>query len=192
MTSVENLASEIADELPEVEGRPILVGIDGPGGSGKSTLARLIAQATDVATVVEADDFYLPSSERREDGEPGSAYDWRRLRDQVLTPLRSNKPGRYQRYDWGSDQLAEWHDIPAEGVVVIEGIYVLREELRDFYDYTIWVTAPRELRLARGLERDGENKRDWWEKWMALEDCYVEAQHPEQSVDRVVNGSGQT
>ena len=33
------------------------------------------------------------------------------------------------------------------------------DELAGFYDYKIWVETPREIRLQRGIERDGEEMR---------------------------------
>ena len=42
--------------------------------------------------------------------------------------------------------------------------------------YTIWVDCPCEVRLRRGVERDGERMRAVWvEEWMPAEDLYVEA-----------------
>jgi Mg-chelatase subunit ChlI len=74
-----------------------LVAIDGPGGSGKSTLARRLRDAADDITIVEGDDFYTPMLEAervalsaREAYERN--FDWTRLRDQVLAPLRFWEP----------------------------------------------------------------------------------------------------
>ena len=68
-----------------------LVGIDGRGGAGKSTLARQVAAAIDAATVVQFDDFYLPSGERGLNEEIGGDFDWRRVREQVLEPLSNRR-----------------------------------------------------------------------------------------------------
>ncbi len=133
--------------------RTLLVGIDGQGGSGKSTLAKDLASLLPDATVVEFDDFYRPARERQRKtrgDEIGGDFDWRRLRDQVLEPLAAGKTARYQRYDWGDDQLAEWHAISPGGVVLVEGNYTTRPELRTYYDLTIWVDAPADVRLGRG------------------------------------------
>lgn len=172
-----------------------LVGIDGRGGSGKSTLARELASRLADATVVEFDDFYRPAAERagraaRGDSELGGDFDWRRLRGQVLEPFLAGGPGRFQRYDWVSDELAEWHDVPAGGVVIVEGNYVTRPELRASYDLRIWVEAPYEVRLSRGLARDGEEARARWvEEWMPEEDRYVAASRPAEHADVLVDGS---
>jgi uridine kinase len=173
-----------------------LVGIDGRGGSGKSTLARELAARLADAAVVEFDDFYRSAAERAArtaegDAEIGGDFDWRRLRDQVLEPLAAGTPGRYQRYDWDRDELAEWHDAPAVGVVLVEGNYVIRPELRRYYDLRIWVEAPYGVRLARGIARDGEEARARWvEEWMPEEDRYVDAMRPADHADVLVDGSG--
>ena len=104
--------------------KTLLLGIDGCGGAGKSTLARALATVVPAATVVEFDDFYRPSGERqaRRDREVGGDFDWRRVREQILVPLADDRPARYQRYDWGDDRLAEWHEVQPGGVVIVEGI----------------------------------------------------------------------
>jgi uridine kinase len=173
--------------------KTLLVGIDGRGGAGKSTLARTLERASGEITVVEFDDFYLPLGERetRAGREIGGNFDWRRLRDQVLTPLSRDEPAAYQRYDWRADELAEWHTVPVGGTVVIEGNYCTRRELFDLYDYTVWIDAPHEQRLARGLRRGGQDTEErWLTEWMPEEERYLEAEQPAERVDLVLDGSG--
>jgi uridine kinase len=175
--------------------RTLLVGIDGRGASGKSTLARALERAADDLAVVEFDDFYLPSADRearaaRGDTEIGGNFDWRRLRDQVLLPLSRDRPAEYQRYDWPGDRLAEWHTVPVGGIVVVEGNFCTRRELFAFYDYTLWVEAPHELRLERGIRRGGPDTRErWLTEWMPEEDRYLAAEEPASRVDLVLDGA---
>jgi uridine kinase len=174
-----------------------IVGIDGCGGAGKSRLATevraaLASRGRDIS-VVQMDDFYFPSASRNGIlalDAIGSAFDWRRLRDQVLVPLRGGQPARYQRYDWPSDEHAEWHDVP-HGIVIVEGVYSTRVELEQFYDLTVWVECTRPIRLARGIERDGETwRRKWEEEWMPAEDRYVKEQSPHTRADLVYAAPG--
>lgn len=171
----------------------LLIGIDGCGGSGKSTLAKKLKDECSNVTVVHMDDFYLSSSQRKINPEKegiGVDFDWKRVLKQVLEPISQNKEGYYQRYDWEKDDLAEWHTVPIGGIVIIEGVYSLRNELANKYDYKIWVECPRETRLSRGLERDGEDARDMWENnWMISEDIYVVEHKPYERADLVVNGT---
>jgi uridine kinase len=169
-----------------------LVAIDGRGGSGKSTFARLLAAGWPEAVVIEMDDFYLPSAQRVQPAEVhGANYDRRRLIAEVLDPLRAGRAGRYERYDWDQDELAEWHDVPAGAVVVLDGVYSTSELLRGYCDYAIWVDSPYDVRLRRGVERDGEAGRARWvEEWMPAEERYVEAEGPDARAALVLDGSG--
>lgn len=53
----------------------------------------------------------------------------------------------------------------------------------------IWVDCPRDLRLARGIERDGEELREFWLEWMHAEDAYVESEQPHAHADVIVDGA---
>ena len=63
-----------------------------------------------------------------------------------------------------------------------------REAFQPFLAYTVWIETPREVRLSRGLERDGEEARARWEEWMAAEDDYVRREEPQARADLVVAG----
>jgi len=180
---------------------PILIGIDGPGGSGKSTfaaaLARRLQQERISVAVVHMDDFFLPSTQRPAgdgvDRPSGSDFDWQRLRDQVLIPLAHHQLTSYQRYDWLTDKLSEWHTLAGCHVVIVEGIYTLLHELRALYDLTIWIDCPRAIRLARGIVRDGEAARTQWEcDWMPAEDHYMATDRPQLTVDLCVTNADPT
>lgn len=175
------------------DGRALLVGIDGRGGSGKSTLARALAPFVAGSAVVEFDDFYRPSATRLLPGDAdiGGNFEWRRLRDQVLLLLSRGEEARYQRYDWVTDSMAEWHPVSAGGVTIVEGNYSTRAELRDFYGFRIWVQAPHEQRLARGLARGhaGSIRDRWLDEWMPEEDRYLAAEEPWRFADLVVDGT---
>lgn len=188
----------IVARLTAVEaGTTVLVGIDGAGGSGKSVLAGALAVALRAggrrASVVHFDDFFLPSSERPR-GTPeakpvGGDFDWRRLRDEVLRPLRADRTARSARYDWSHDAFAGWLEVPPGHVVIVEGVTCTRRELRDAYDVRVWVECARDVRLARGLRRDGEGARGRWEEdWQPSEDRYAREHRPREAADFVVRG----
>jgi len=171
----------------------LLLGIDGCGGSGKSTLAEKLKEKFANVTIVHMDDFYLPSNpiiNTHPTKKPiGADFDWERLLNDVLEPISQEVEGRYQRYDWEKDALAEWHAVPIGGIVIIEGVYSTRRELKDKYDFTIWVDCPREIRLSRGIERDGDESRDIWENnWMISEDIYVAQHEPDKKADFITQG----
>jgi uridine kinase len=174
----------LSDRIAAIEPRSRLtkiVAIDGLGGSGKSELAARLADKLGGAPVVRTDDFARPGLR---------GWDWRRLQAQVLTPIAANEQGRYQRYDWSTDRLAEWHTIPVGGTLIVEGVSSLRHELGKYWDLAIWVCAPYQLRLSRGVHRDGESMRaQWADVWMPEEQEYLEAQRPDEKADVIVDGS---
>ena len=79
--------------------------------------------------------------------------------------------------------------VEPRGIVVVEGVCALHRMFRDDYDVRVWVEAPYETRLARGVARDGEAARATWvETWMPSEDRYVESDDPIACADLVVDG----
>ncbi|QDQ06279.1 uridine kinase [Bacillus sp. BD59S] len=172
----------------------LIIGIDGCGGAGKSTLANKIKRKFSTVTVVHMDDFYLPSSqivnEHPTNKSIGADFDWKRLLQEVLDPISNGVEGCYKRYDWETDSLVESHIVPANGIVIIEGVYATRQELAEVYDLKIWVNCPRETRIKRGIARDGEAARDMWENnWMVAEDMYVESYKPHEFTDFIIDGT---
>lgn len=155
-----------------------IVAIDGLGGAGKSTLAQLVASKVD-AQVVHTDDFASWDDPLRW---------WPRLLDAVLIPLSQDSVGRFQRYDWDSRRLAEWHEVHPGGAVLVEGVSSSRAEFRPYLSASIWIDSPRDVRLRRGLQRDGDGARAQWEEWMAREDEWVAAQSPRSKAVLVLNG----
>ena len=187
--------SELCAAISAVEAPTTrLVLVDGLGGAGKSVLAAALAGKLG-APVVCGDHFYRPSAQRRRRAAEGigASFDWRRLERQVLAPLSRGESARYQRYDWDEDRLGDWISLPGQDTVVVEGVYVLRAELRRYASVSIWVETPREVRLSRGIGRDGEAARSrWTDEWMPAEDAYVAAMRPDAAAMLVVGGQRPT
>ena len=157
----------------------MVVAIDGFGGAGKSTLAGRLSEELG-ATVVHTDDF-------AEWANPLGW--WPRLIEEVLRPLSTNEPARYQRFDWDLGELAEWHDVAPGGVVVIEGVSSSRAVFRPHLSLSVWVETSRRVRFARGIARDGDGMADAWVKWMADEDEWAAVERPREFADLVVSGT---
>jgi uridine kinase len=155
-----------------------VVAIDGPGGAGKSTLAARVADGLD-AQIICTDDFA--------NWEEPLEW-WPRLIEQVLDPLGRNQPGRYQRFDWDTRQLAEWREVPVAAFLVLEGVSASRAAFAPYLSLRVWVSTPRRERLRRGLERDGLGALSLWQEWMAQEDDYIAAEHPDEHADLSVSG----
>ena len=181
-SSFQDIADSIKTATTRAEAT-LLIGIDGAGGSGKSTLAGRLAETIATSTIVHIDDFA--------DWKEAPGWNIDRFITQFVNPLANGMTANYQRYDWPSDSLAEWHEISPGGVVIVEGVTPLRPELREFWHVSIWVECPRNLRLKRGIERDGESMRSQWEDiWMPEEDVYMRQIHPWEHATFIFDGSG--
>jgi uridine kinase len=181
--------------LEQLAGRPArtprLVCIEGLGGAGKTTLARAVTARSGDITLVHGDDFYGPEERDWRSWTPRQGYeryfDHQRVERELLRPLRAGQPATFQRYDWDTNTLDGWVTVEPRGTVLVEGVYLLRPELRSYWDFSIYVDAPRELRQAR-LQARGENDAGWIERWAAAEDYYERVEQPSRAADLVVSG----
>ena len=172
---------DLARDLLSRETGVRLVGIDGCGGAGKTTFAARLAQALGGAPVVHTDDF--ASFE-------GPTQWWPRMLAEVIEPLSHGSSATFHPYDWVRAEFSpETIEIAPAAVVLIEGCGATRKAWRNRLAARIWVDAPRELRLRRGLERDGAHMLDFWTWWMEQEDGYVADEQPESYADLRIDGA---
>lgn len=168
------------------------LGIDGPGGSGKTTLSEGLRDLDPMIQVVHMDDFDLPTNGKLAgspwEKEVGQDTDWQRLKKEVITPLRHKKEANYSPFDRETEIFGSLKRIVPGGIIVIEGVFALREELFATYDYSIWLTGDTEARLERVLRRDGEGmRRRWEEDWLPMEEKYFQLQRPDLKASLVLD-----
>ncbi|WP_277212867.1 uridine kinase family protein [Isoptericola croceus] len=162
--------------------RTRLVCVDGPAGSGKTTLATQVAVEL-ACQVVHMDDLY----EGWVAGPDGGAQ---RLREWVLEPLVAGRPGEYRRYDWAAAGWAEQHRVPPAPFLVVEGCGAAARQVDPWAALRIWVEAEDDVRLRRGLARDGAAARAHWLRWMTDEAAHYAAEQTRERADVVVDGFG--
>ncbi len=156
-----------------------VIAIDGLGGAGKSSLAERLAAELGGAPIVHTDDFASWDNPRDW---------WPRFVEEVLEPLARNETAHYRCTNWGPEDEERWGDVAPSRFVIIEGVSTSREAFRPFLTYAVWIETPRDLRLSRGLARDGDEARAQWELWMAEEDAYVTRGRPRDNVDLILPG----
>ena len=185
------VAAVLSALSPPVGDRPALVCIDGLGGAGKSTLAEAVARGRPDVTVVHGDDFYGPEASDWSTWTPLQGYeryfDHDRLEDQLLRPLKSGSRASFQRYDWSANALADWVEVDPDGLVIVEGVYLLRPSLRRYWDLAIYVDAARDLRQGR-MHARGQNDVGWINRWALAEDYYETVVRPRDFADVIVPG----
>ncbi len=167
---------------PTTLGAGRLVCVDGPAGSGKTTLAAALVRREPDATVVHMDDLFegwhgLPTVDAQLDG--------------LLVPLAQARPGHYRRWDWHADGWAEQVEVPPSPLLVLEGVGSGSLVTSPYATVLVWVEAPYDLRMRRGLERDGDAFAPHWEAWAGAEAEHFARHRTRERADLVVDAAGQ-
>ncbi|MGY1643656.1 uridine kinase [Geodermatophilus sp. SYSU D00703] len=173
------LAARVRAAAPRL-GRTRLVCVDGPAGSGKTTLAGALADRLG-APVVHMDDLYAGWT---------TTGAFARLAAGVLRPLAAGQPGAYHRYDWGAGRFDRSPiPVPSSDVLVVEGCGSCPRAADPWAVLRIWVEAPPEVRLARGLARDGVTLEPEWRCWQRTEAALFAAERTRERADVRVDGT---
>ena len=149
---------------------PVRVAIDGSAAAGKTMLADELAIALRgrgrevIRASVEG--FLRPRIERYRRG-PESArgcyedsFDYDRLLAELLRPLGESGSRLYRReiYDRNTDLLldAEQMEASADAILLFDGVFLLRPELVDAWDFRVFITVASEEIIRRARIRDAE------------------------------------
>jgi uridine kinase len=144
----------------------LLVGIAGGSGSGKSTISHwLLDRMQDRVAIIQHDAYYRHSPELSFEERAAVNYDHpdsldTRLLIQHLSDLRDGRQVGKPTYDFSrhlrSEEVVIVEPLP---VIVVEGILVLAEpDLRAQLDLRVFVDTDADIRLARRIERDIEER----------------------------------
>ena len=191
--------------------RPLRVGVDGRSGAGKTTLADALADRIEALgrTCLRAslDDFHRPGHQQRESSggvTPAEylreAYDYAKIRELLLDPLGPRGSRRCRLDFWNShdDQPfpEDWLDVERDAVLIVDGAFLHAPELRDRWDFTIWLDVDWQKTLLRVARRDGRRgspadlTREAYAKgWIPRQVWYEETFRPPEQVDVIIDNS---
>lgn len=180
-----SLAERILASPPRL-GPVRLVAIDGPSGAGKSRFADRLGKIADLP-VVHTDDLL--------DGWDDQFSFWARLEEQVLDPLRHGRPATYRRYLWHRQEFGgNAVTVEPAAAVLLEGVTAARRVIRPELSFSIFVTAPADLRWRRVLARDGRHDvafRAYLERWRENENEHFAADATATHMDLIVDGAAE-
>lgn len=186
-------------------GRTVLA-VDGPDGAGKTTFADDLATAFERAghTVFRAsiDDFHHPrehryrAGRRSPEGYYRDAFDYSLFRRVLLEPFRMGGSTGFQlrAFDLKRDVPleAEWATGPADAILIVDGVFLNRPELRGAWNWSLWLDAALEERLARMVVRDGADPSPEAEsngRYLGAQSLYVRDAHPNTTADAIVDNT---
>jgi len=149
------------------------VGIDGVDGAGKTTLADALADGLRTARIpvirASVDAFHHPRVVRYRLGRDSpegffrDSYDYHALRRCLLEPLSPGGSLRYRTavFDHRSDRHVDAPETRAQAgsVLIVDGIFLHRPELRAYWDFSVFLDVRFEVSIPRGAQR-GEGSPD--------------------------------
>ena len=167
---MDEILAKITQNARLCAGKNLIVGISGIDGSGKSTLAdELVRRLTEqgvTATSVHLDDFLNPKTIRHKNTDQIAGYlednfDYDSLINSVIGPARAHSRVQSQHpvLDLETDQVSTrdfMFDGP--GVLVVEGVFLFRQELRGYFDLKVWLDIGFDDALARILTRSRDRR----------------------------------
>lgn len=141
-----------------------VIGIGGGTGSGKSTIANALADWLD-ATVIRIDDYYRPFDHLTFEEREKINFDAPESIDHVLlmehlTQLLDGHSVEKPHYDFSRHTRSVFGDlVHPRPMVIVEGLFALHwPEVNRLYHTSIFVETPYEIRFARRLKRDIEER----------------------------------
>lgn len=187
--------------------RPAVIAVDGVDGSGKTTFASRLASAIEragrPAVIVHEDDFLAPRAIRYRLGRESpegyfrDSYDLAALVEHVLAPLRPGGDRRVRRrvFDHRTDcpTHAPVEEVSVDAVVIVEGMFLHRDELVDRWDWSVFLDVPFTETARRMAHRDGSHpdpQHPSMRRYVEGQRIYLATCHPRERATLVLDNSG--
>lgn len=184
--------------------RPLIVGFDGLGGAGKTTFINKVNQELKdyncAVSVIHLDDHIVEKNKRyHTDYDEWYEYyylqwDIDGILNTLLIPLVHGKHMHLSFYNKSTDSTStRLVNVLADSIVLIEGVFLQREEWKNYFDYVIFLNCPFELRRERVLNRDAyigdyqDRLQKYTERYWLAEEHYLATIKPCSIADLVIN-----
>ncbi len=202
---------QLADLIVSIKQlHPVRVAIDGIDTAGKTTLADELVAPLEAygRPVIRAsiDGFHRPRAERYRRG-PDSpegyyedSFDYRALQEALLFPLGPDGNRNYCRaiFDVHTDSsiLTRSEEAPTNAILLFDGVFLLRPELCNIWDFCIFVHIDFEVALRRAMLRDESlfgspeaTRARYLQRYFPGQRLYLQTVHPQELADAVVENN---
>jgi uridine kinase len=165
------IIASVADAVIACNEPIVRVAVDGVSGAGKTAFADELAvelrNARRTVVRASADDFHRPKAQRyrmgrdSSDGHYRESYDYDALKRELLDPFSQGGSRRYRVafFDLVADRLIEddYRTAADNTALIVDGLFLNRDELREYWDVSIFLAVPFEIATQRCAQRDGTN-----------------------------------
>ena len=152
---------------------PVRIAIDGVDAAGKTTLAdelALVLEETGRPVVrASVDGFHNPRAIRCQQGVDSpegyyrDSFNHAAILKDLLIPLGPGGDRKIRRviFDYRLDSPIDNSPLeaPANSILLFDGVFLLRPELRDCWDFSIFVDVDFDVSVPRAVERDLVNSK---------------------------------
>ncbi len=142
--------------------QPIIIGVTGASGSGKSCLVQEIAKVFSKHQVcmVSQDEYYLERALQKKGLHGYINFDQPSAMDLEafvgdLYKLKAGHTVERERYRYNNHEGTPTRiQYRSAEIIIVEGLFLCRDEIRAMIDYLIYLHADEHLRLSRRIHRD--------------------------------------
>jgi uridine kinase len=152
------------------------------------------------------DGFHNPQAIRRQRGSTSpegyfhDSFNYSALLETLLRPLGAGGSRTFRRavFDVRADQpvQAPVEQAPADAVLLFDGVFLLRPELHEYFDFSIFLKVDFDITMARAERRDAallggvdEVRRRYQERYVPGQRLYLSSAEPERRASVVVDNN---
>lgn len=190
--------------------KPLLVAIDGVDTSGKTTLSKHIVTSlkTRGYFVIPAsiDGFHNPRSKRYRLGSKSpegyyrDSFNYDALIQNLLIPLSEKGDRKYRTavYDFKTESEVQHEQMMAteDAILIMEGVFLLRPELYQYWNYKIFLHVDFEQVIERAKKRDlylfeseEEIQTRYRSKYIPGQQLYLQESEPHEKADIIIDNN---
>ena len=189
---------------------PARVAIDGVDAAGKTVLADELAEAVRglgrPAIRASIDGFHNPREIRRRRGSLSpegyfeDSFNYPALIEGLLAPLGPQGSRSFHRavFDYRTEEpvTAAAETASSDSILLFDGVFLLRDELRAHFDFSIFVRAAFEVTMKRAEQRDvhlfgsvEEVRERYRHRYVPGQQLYLKTVQPERRASVVVDNN---
>jgi uridine kinase len=205
--SKSELLAGLADEILHNYGKGrAIVAVDGLDGAGKTRFADALAEQLAIGhrAVFRAsiDDFHMPRARRYARGRDSAegfyrdSFDYETFKRVLIEPFRTGWIGSFvlKAFDLRRDLPFEpvWSSGPKDALLIVDGIFLNRPELKGLWNFSIWLEADQETATARVKARDAEDfEHDLAnpERYTGGQELYLKEAKPSEAATAIIDNN---